>query len=90
MIVAVEGVSVGSVTAMVAELNRHQPGDSVELTVFRNGENLVLTMTLGSWPDHPEVNIAQPFFHQESPDLPILSDLPPDLPGEFRSPQYHH
>lgn len=92
VIVAVDGVSVSSVTSMIAELNRHQPGDSVALTVIREGENLEIAVTLGTWPEQPEVNITQQFFHRGLPDARELPDSPilPDFPREFRIPRYHH
>ncbi|MDA1219591.1 MAG: trypsin-like peptidase domain-containing protein [Chloroflexi bacterium] len=97
VIVAVDAVSVSSVTGMIAELNRHQPGESVTLTVIRDSENLEVMVTLGTWPEQPEVNITRRFFHrelphQELPDGQVHPEVPimPDFPREFRIPRYYH
>ena len=66
--------------------------DSVALTVVRDGENLEVSVTLGTWPEQPKVNINQRFFHREFPGGRELPDGPilPDFPREFRIPRYYH
>jgi S1-C subfamily serine protease len=48
VILAVDGVAVGSVTALIEELDRHAVGDSVRLTVYRSGEVITLEAVLGA------------------------------------------
>ena len=51
VIVAVDGVEVGSVSEMVIHLNTLRPGDQVVLTIFRNDETQKVDVTLDEWPD---------------------------------------
>ncbi|HEU0022752.1 MAG TPA: trypsin-like peptidase domain-containing protein, partial [Dehalococcoidia bacterium] len=92
VIVAVEGVPVSSVNGLIAELNRHQPGDSVALTVVRNGENIKVPVTLGTWPEQPAVNSTRRFYHWEFPNGRGLPDVPilPEFPRDFRVPRFHY
>jgi hypothetical protein len=95
VIIAVDEAAVGSVTGLITELNRHQPGDSVALTVVRDGESIEVWVTLDTWPEQPAVNSTRRFYHRilpESPGLPDWRILPdgqsrpdwrilPDRPG---------
>jgi S1-C subfamily serine protease len=86
VIIAVDGVSVSSVTGLINELNRHQPGDSVALGVVRDGQDIEVPVTLGTWPEQPEVNSNRRFFHRVLPDAPIQ----PEFPRDFQIPRYHY
>jgi putative serine protease PepD len=50
VIVAIDGTATKSSDALLTELAAHAPGDTVELTVKRNGDQLKLTATLGEHP----------------------------------------
>ena len=51
VIKAVDGTRVTSVDQMVEYFNSLDPGDSITLTVYRDGETLEVDVTLGEWPD---------------------------------------
>ena len=51
VIKAIDGQNVTSIDQIVAYLNRLEPGDSIGLTVSRNGEQLEIVVELGEWPD---------------------------------------
>ena len=51
VIVAVDGRRVESVSAMVSYFNSLEPGDTVALTVIRDGELQTIMATLGAWPE---------------------------------------
>ena len=51
IITAVDGTKVASVEDMIVHFNSKQPGDSVTLTVLRDGETIEVNVTLGEWPD---------------------------------------
>jgi S1-C subfamily serine protease len=44
---AIEGVKADRLDALSRALARKRPGDKVELTLFRNGRKVNLTVTLG-------------------------------------------
>jgi S1-C subfamily serine protease len=50
IIIAAEGVPVESGTDLTTELNRHQAGEQITLTVIRNGTETQVGVTLGEWP----------------------------------------
>ncbi|MGI9540047.1 MAG: PDZ domain-containing protein, partial [Miltoncostaeaceae bacterium] len=50
VIVAVEGVEVGDNRELAAALSRHGPGERVEITVLRDGEELSLRIALSERP----------------------------------------
>lgn len=50
IIVACNGDTVTSVEDLTADLDNFQPGQTVKLTVVRQGKRLVLSVTLGAWP----------------------------------------
>ena len=50
VIKAVDGVDVTSVDQIVEHFNALDPGDSVTLTLYRDGETLEVDVTLGEWP----------------------------------------
>ena len=79
-----------SVTEMIAELNRHQPGQEVSLTVIRDGSETEVLVTLGEWPEEQEIRINQRSFPREFPNIPRGFRIPRDqfqfeIPG-FRFP----
>lgn len=51
IITAVDGTKVASVEDMIVHFNSRQPGDSVTLTVLRDGETIEVDVTLGEWPE---------------------------------------
>ena len=51
VIMAVDDVQVGSVDDMVGYLNTKTPGDAVTLTLYREGEERTVELTLDPWPD---------------------------------------
>ncbi len=48
---AVDGTEVTSVDQMVEYFNSLDPGDSVTLTLYRDGQTVEVEVTLGEWPD---------------------------------------
>jgi len=50
VIVAYNGESVASMEDLLAQLKQSEPGQTVTLTVLRDGESLDLTVTLGERP----------------------------------------
>ena len=51
LVLAVDGQAVTSIDELAAYLDEQKrPGDSVELSVLRDGENLILTARLAEWP----------------------------------------
>jgi S1-C subfamily serine protease len=51
VIMAVDHVQVESVDEMVGYLNSKTPGDAVTLTLFREGQERTVEVTLDPWPD---------------------------------------
>ena len=51
VITAVDNVQVGSVDDMVGYLNSKIPGDEVTLTLYREGQERTVEVTLDPWPD---------------------------------------
>ena len=54
IITAVDGVAVATVAELVTELNKHQSGDEVTLTVIRGVDTIQVVVTLGEWPDQDQ------------------------------------
>ncbi|MCX7622180.1 MAG: trypsin-like peptidase domain-containing protein, partial [Thermomicrobium sp.] len=50
VIVALDGEPVRGMQDLAARIGAHQPGDTVELTIVRDGQQQTLRVTLGSWP----------------------------------------
>jgi serine protease Do len=50
VITSVDGQSLDSESALAQALNRHKPGDTVSLTVVRNGQQQNVSLTLGTAP----------------------------------------
>jgi len=50
VITAVDGRPLDSESALAENLNQHKPGDSVTLTVIRNGQQQSIQVTLGTAP----------------------------------------
>lgn len=53
LITAVDGTDIGFDTPFLNELFAHQPGDSVDLTIQRDGDSQTVTVTLGERPADP-------------------------------------
>ncbi len=51
IITAADGHSVGTVEDLVTYFNSLRPGDTVSLTLIRNGKTLQVSVVLGEWPD---------------------------------------
>ena len=52
VITAIEGEEVASYGDLLATLRDYQPGDTVDLTIVRNGDELTLEVTLGERPEN--------------------------------------
>jgi S1-C subfamily serine protease len=89
VIVAVAGVPVDSATEMISQLDQHQPGEEISLTVIRNGRETEVAVTLGEWPEQPEIKMDQRSFPREFPDIPREFRIPPDFHYEFSIPEFH-
>ena len=50
VIVAMDGHPVAGMQELAARIGAHQPGDTVELTVLRDGREQTVRVTLGRWP----------------------------------------
>jgi S1-C subfamily serine protease len=50
VIVAVDGEPLATMSQLVAEVRRREPGDTVELTIVRDGEEITLDVTLSERP----------------------------------------
>ncbi|GEM_PF-377178 len=82
-IVAVDGVPVESLAGFFAELDRHQPGTEVSLTVYRGPGKGQIVVKLGEWPagGNPFVN-SPTLPPQESEGTQKLRyPLVPNVPG---------
>ncbi len=53
IITAVNGRSAASVEDLITYFNSLQPGDTVSLTLIRNGQTIQVSVILGEWPDMP-------------------------------------
>ncbi len=53
VILAVDGQKVSKVEEISSYLDTKKPGDTVKLTILRNGANQDVTVTLAEWPDNP-------------------------------------
>lgn len=53
LITAVDGTDIGFDTPFLNELFQHQPGDSVDLTIQRDGKSQTVSVTLGERPADP-------------------------------------
>ena len=86
IITAVNGVSVDSVTGLIARLDSYRPGDEAPLTVVRDGASRTVTVTLGEWPEEMREPTTRggfsPDFGELFPDCSQL-DLPPSLQEWF-------
>jgi Lon-like protease len=54
VIVAVDGVAIGSADDAVAAVQLRRPGDEIQLTLRRGGTEHTVTLTAGAHPDDPE------------------------------------
>jgi S1-C subfamily serine protease len=92
IIVAINEAPVDSVSDLITEINRHQPGNEITLTVVRNGNEMEIPVTLGEWPEEQIARANREFFRRpHRPDPPgfrIFPELPPEFPREFRIPNY--
>ena len=50
VIIAVEGADVETVGDLIAQLNRYSPGTKVKLKLIRDGDEVMVPVTLGEWP----------------------------------------
>ena len=54
-------MAIDSTAELIAQFNASQPGDEVTLTVIRGGETIIVTVTLGEWPDNRDVTERRQF-----------------------------
>jgi len=54
VIIAINGQSVRTMEEFINVMNKTKPGETITLTVLRNGEELNLKLTLGRNPENPE------------------------------------
>lgn len=54
IILSLDGAPVATVPDLITELNKHLPGDEVQLTVLRDGDEIAVPVTLGEWPEDRE------------------------------------
>jgi serine protease Do len=66
VITAVNGEEVSSDSELIAAKNQYQPGDVITLTVYRGGEELELSATLGTTPDTTQETDSAPTETQYS------------------------
>ena len=69
IITAIDGRTVGSVDDIAGYLNGKDPGDTVTLTVLRDGSTISVNVTLGAWPTSEPTITTQP-DDNETPLLP--------------------
>ena len=55
LIIAIDGKPVEEVEAFIEEMQSRKPGDEVSLTIFREGEEIEIQVTLAAHPDDPDV-----------------------------------
>ncbi|MDX1495206.1 MAG: trypsin-like peptidase domain-containing protein [Longimicrobiales bacterium] len=88
VIVALDGEPVGYVSELQAEIAERRPGDRVELTVYRNGRPVDVTVRLGEAPinDVPAVMASNPVLASERLGIQVealtpqlLEQLPPQF-----------
>ncbi len=68
IITAIDGHSVSAVSDLTSYLDSKKSGDTVALTVVRNGQSQTINVTLGSWPSTQQTQQAprtQPFTPQQ-------------------------
>ena len=53
IIVAMDDMSIVTPLELVDAIAEHEPGDKVELTIYRDGERTSVTVTLGRRPRSP-------------------------------------
>lgn len=54
VITALDGETIASLGDLLGTLRRHRPGDTVEMTLMRSGEEQTLEITLGELPDQQD------------------------------------
>ena len=86
IIVAVDGAPVDSMAALITLLNERLPGDGIFLKVIRDGEQIVVSVTLGEWPEDQVLSRRSRIPPQTEsdeqgiPGIPFIPGLPfPDL-----------
>ncbi len=57
VITAIDGKAVSSVPDISSYINTKKVGDTVTLTVLRNGSQITVQVTLGTWPDQIQNNV---------------------------------
>ena len=65
MITSVEGYAVASVSDLTRVLRRFQPGDTVTVKVWRNGQEVELSVVLDERPAQVEPQETEPFTQTE-------------------------
>jgi S1-C subfamily serine protease len=80
IVVAIDGSPVTRVEDIIEYLNGKQPGDKVTLDIYRNNEEIQVTVELGEWPEQmPATEITPP--NQDEFNFPFdwNQENPPDF-----------
>lgn len=72
IITAVAGIEIGFVSELVSEIREYDVGDTIELTVDRNGEDLSVSVTLAE--------------SESEPETPVVGILVADVGARFEFP----
>ena len=84
VVVAVDGDAVKDGTDLTTALARHQPGERVNLTIYRNGKRQDVTVTLGEFEHGEEAAKRQPDRKPAEETLGFrVEPLTPDLAREL-------
>ena len=87
LIIAIDGKPVEAVEAFVEEMQSRKQGDEVTLTIFREGKEIEIQVTLTAHPDDPDVGflgvLAGTFISKKDMELPegFNQDFEFELPG---------
>ncbi len=89
IIQAVDGVEVDEDHSLVGLIGIHEPGDSIELTVIRNGRSVTVEVELGSRPaggalEGDFLGQMMPFLGEMMPGFQFQGELPEGFHFEFR------
>lgn len=92
VVVAMDGETVGGLSAFTERIRAHKPGDVVMLTVLRDGERSDRQVTLGEAPDAPDAFEFDPWDEPDAPSmivpmgprafLGVNGDEGPEVAGE--------
>lgn len=75
LILAMDGIAVNSHQELLAERNKHQPGDAFLLNVLRNGHEMRIEARFAACEPAPEAPIPAPSEALQQPELPAIEQL---------------